>query len=80
MAKLVKYGTRCWWFLAETMALLAGAAAPVPELLKTRVEKDNAARSCAMTRYAPLHSTWLVGGKIELERRGAPAPNGLLLC
>ena len=48
--------------------------------LKTRVEKDNAARSCAMTRYAPLHSTWLLGGKIEVEREGALAPNGLLLC
>ena len=48
--------------------------------LKTRVEKDKAARSCAMTRYAPLHSTWLLGGKIEVEREGALAPNGLLLC
>ena len=59
---------------------LGRTAAPVPELLKTRVEKDNAARSCAMTRHAPLHSTCLVGGEIEEERRGAPAPNGLLLC
>ena len=62
--------------------------------LKTRVEKDNAARSCAMTRYAPLHSTCLLGER--LKKRGKEhrhqtvyccvktcstwSTNGLLLC
>ena len=61
---------------------------------RARVEKDKAARSCAKTRHAPLHSTCLLGER--LKKRGKErwhqtvyfcvktcstwSTNGLLLC
>ena len=77
-AKLVKYDTLCWWFSAETMVLQAGQGRRSSPSLKTRVEKDKAARSCAKTRHAPLHSTWLLGER--LKKRGKERWHQTVYC